>query len=132
MIHSLCEDFIEGVDNKVVANLGALREDAQRIKAKTTKALELTTGKNSEAKALKMRKYMLTFVLYFLLPVVLTILVALQYEEKMPKSLLNQSTFKAINDAVPNPFSVQIFGILFLSVVVAFFATYFVTDKTNK
>lgn len=132
MIHSLCEDFIEGVDNKVVDNLQALRDDAKRIKAKTTEALELTTGKNSEAKALKMRKYMLTFACWFLLPVVAAILVALQYEEKMPKSVLNQSMFKAINDAIPNPFSVQIFAILMLTVLVAIVATFVLTSKTNK
>merc|ERR1712032_1517992 len=109
-----------GVDNKVADNLQALRDDARRIKATTEKALELMTGKNSEAKALKMRKYMLTFACWFLLPVVGGILMALQYEDKMPKSVLDQSMFKSINDALPNLFSTQII------------ATFVFTNQTNK
>jgi len=89
------------------------------------------SGKNSRVKTLKIRKYTLTFACWIVLPIVAAILIALQYEEKMPNGVLEHSTFKSINDMIPNPFSVEIFAILMFVVLVLLGVTYYATKQTN-
>jgi len=132
MIHSLCDDFDDGVESKVVNNLLALRDDARRIKEKTEMALAAMTGSNSDITVLRVKKVVAGTVLWvFMVPFVLS-LIALQFEEKLPQSLLEQSQFKALNDMIPNPFPWERFAVIFAICLGLLFFAYRYTVQISK